>query len=248
MNKGTRNIRIITIIYTAVIILTLFSFFGLGFSESLLRFLITLFAVLLAESVVYGYCVFWLRTAGSVKQTPPVLLSGAFITGAYALIVFVSAIVLDWLLEVPPLLYAVEQLLVLLVAGIALAAIGIYGWNAGKEEEQDRRSLQSFKRHLNELTEIRELAKTWEYPESGQLVQVLSLLQDEFKYSDPVSDPSLYATEDIMHQQISLLRDHAELLIATKEPHESWQTEINEMAESIKATLQRRNRELATLK
>lgn len=63
MNKGKSYIRIITIIYVAAIILTVFSFIGLGFSESLFRFVISLVAVLLAESVVYGYCIF-----GSVLQ------------------------------------------------------------------------------------------------------------------------------------------------------------------------------------
>lgn len=63
MNKGKSYIRIITIIYVAAIILTVFSFIGLGFSESLFRFVTSLVAVLLAESVVYGYCIF-----GSVVQ------------------------------------------------------------------------------------------------------------------------------------------------------------------------------------
>ncbi|WP_313636711.1 hypothetical protein [Paenibacillus sp.] len=248
MNKGKRYIRIITIIYVAAIILTVFSFIGLGFSESQFRFVTSLAAVLLAESVVYGYCIFWLRTAGSVKRTSPVLLSGAFITGIYAAVVFVSAIVFDWLLELPPLWYAAEQLLILLIGGIALAVIGIYGWNAGTEEQQVKRSLQAFRQHQSELNEISELASSWKNPESEQLEKVLNKLRDQFKFSDPVSDSSLYATEDIMQQQISLLHDHVKLLLTAKEPHENWQAEINEMAESIKATLERRNRELAALK
>jgi hypothetical protein len=51
-----------------------------------------------------------------------------------------------------------------------------------------------------------------------------------------------------MNQQIALLHDHVKLLLMTNEPHENWQAEINEMADSIKATLERRNRELAALK
>ena len=248
MNKGKSYIRIITIIYVAAIILTVFSFIGLGFSESLFRFVISLVAVLLAESVVYGYCIFGLRTAGSVQRTSPVLLSGAFITGIYAVGVFASAIVFDWLLELSPLWYAAVQLLILLIGGITLAVIGIYGWNAGTEEQQMQRSLQAFRQHQSEINEISTLASSWNNPETEQLVKLLNKLRDQFKFSDPVSDPSLYATEDIMHQQISLLHDHVKLLLMTNEPHENWQAEINEMADSIKATLERRNRELAALK
>lgn len=63
MNKSRRYIYIITIIYAVAIVLTVFSFIGLGFSDSLFRFIISLSAVLLAESVIYGYCIF-----GSERQ------------------------------------------------------------------------------------------------------------------------------------------------------------------------------------
>jgi hypothetical protein len=248
MNKGKRYFRTITIIYVAAIILTVLSFSGLGFSESLFRFVTSLVAVLLAESVVYGYCVFWLRTAGSVQRTSPVFISGAFITGIYATVVFISAIVFDWLLELPPLWYAAVQLLILLIGGIILVAIGIYGWHAGTEEKQEKKSLQALRQHQSELNEVSALASSWKHPEAEQLVKAINTLRNEFKFSDPVSDSSLYATEDIMHQQISLLHDHVKLLLMAKEPHENWQAEINEMAESITTTLERRNRELAGLK
>ncbi|MEK4107311.1 hypothetical protein NST28_24780 [Paenibacillus sp. FSL R10-2791] len=248
MNKSRRYIYIITVIYAVAIVLTVFSFIGLGFSDSLFRFIISLSAVLLAESVIYGYCIFWLRTASSIQQTPPVLISGAIITGIYAAIVFVSALLFDWLLELPALWYAAEQLLILVLGAITLAAIGLYGWNAGTGEQQANKSLQKFRRYQNELTEMSELASSWKNSESEQLVNVLDMLEEKFKYSDPISEPSLYATEDILQQQISLLHDHVKLLLATQEPHEGWQVEINEMSESIKSTLQRRNRELAALK
>jgi hypothetical protein len=248
MNNSKKYILIITAIYAVALILTVFSFVGLGFSESLFRFVISLTAVLLAESVVYGYSVFWLRTAASIEHTPPVLISGAFITGIYAIVVFISAIVFDWLLEMPPLFYAAEQLLILLIGVIALVAIGIYGWNVGTQEQNDKKFLQAFKRHQIELTEICELASAWKNPESEELVKLLNLLQDKFKFSDPISDPSLYETEDMLRQQISLLHDQVKLLLAVEEPRTDWLTEINEMTESIIITLQRRNRELAALK
>lgn len=248
MNKRKTYTYLITVIYTVALILTLFSFLGFGFSESLFRFVISLIAVLLAENVVYGYCVFWLRATNGMQHTPPVVLSGAFITGIYAASVFASAIIFDWLLEVPSLWYAAEQFLVLLICIVSLAVVGVYGWNAGAQEQQIKKSIQAFQRLRNDLAAIKETVGTWKNPDSDQLVKLLNVLEDKFKFSDPVSDPSLYATEDILRQQISLLNDHIELLLAAPEPQVDWQVEINEMTESINATLQRRNRELTALK
>lgn len=248
MNKRKTYTYHITVIYAVALILTLFSFLGFGFSESLFRFVISLTAVLLAESVVYGYCVFWLRATGGMQHTPPVVLSGAIITGIYAASVFASAIIFDWLLEVPSSWYAAVQLLILIVAVISLLVVGVYGWNAGAQEQQIKKSLQAFQRHRNDLAAIKATVGTWKNPDTEQLVKLLNVLEDEFKFSDPVSDPSLYATEDILRQQISLLNDHIELLLAATEPQVDWQVEINGMTESINATLQRRNRELTALK
>lgn len=248
MNRNKKYVQMITVIYVVIILVTLFSFLGFGFSDSWIRFIISLSAVLLAESVIYGYCIIWLCTSDSVQRTSPVLLSGALITGGYATIVFISVLVLDWLLELPPLWYAAEQGLVLLLGAVALVMIGFYGWNAGTEEQKVKKSVDSFRRYQSEMTEISRLAGSWNHPEADQLVKVTRLLHDEFKFSDPVTEPSLYVVEDMIEQQLSLLHDQVELLLAVQAPPESWQVEINEIADSIRATLQRRNRELAALK
>lgn len=248
MNRNKKYVQMITVIYVVIILVTLFSFLGLGFSDSWIRYIISLSAVLLAESVIYGYCIFWLYTSDSVQRTSPVLLSGALITGGYATIVFISVLALDWLLELPPLWYAAEQGLVLLLGAFALVMIGFYGWNAGTKEQEVKNSVESFRKYQSEMTEISRLAGSWNHPEADQLVKVIRLLHDEFKFSDPVTEPSLYAVEDMIEQQLSLLHDQVELLLAVQAPSESWQVEINEIADSIRATLQRRNRELAALK
>lgn len=248
MNKRKTYTRIITAIYAVTLILTVLSFLVLGYSESQFRFVISILAVLLAESVVYGYCLFWLRAASNIQLTSPVVISGAIITCIYAISVFVSAIVFDWVLEVPPSWYAAVQLVILIIGMIGLAITGLYGRNAGAQEQQSKRSLQGFKRYQSDLAAINELVGTWKNPESEQLVELLNTLEDNFRFSDPVSDPSLCATEDIMCQQISLLNDHVELLLATDIPHVGWLAEINEMTDNINATLQRRNRELLALK
>lgn len=242
------HIGVTTFIYAAVLVLTVVSFFFLWNSESLFRFMFSLTAVVIAESMMYGYSIFWLRNGQRVSKSSPVIISGAFITILYALAVFVFALIFDLLLELPPFWYSAGQLLILGIGSACLLGVGWYGKNAVTQEKRAEESSRSLRRHKKEVAEIRQLALTWKHSERGQLVKWIQTLEDRFTYSDPVSSPSLYATEDILTQQISLLRDHLELLIHVAEPQVGWEAETNELIESITNTLQRRNRELSALK
>lgn len=248
MNKQRSYTGLITVIYVAVLAVTVFSFFMLGFSESLVRFIVTLLAVCIAETAVYGYCVFWLRSAPDVSRTSPLLLSGAWIIALYVFVVIALAVLLDWILELSPLWYAGVQLVVLITAVAVLEAIGLYGRNAASQEQRDADASRNLRRYRQELREIRELAGSWKHPESIRLTELVGSLGEKFQYSDPVSNPELAATEDMISQQISLLHDHVALLLVLKEPPAGWEAETQELTDSIAGTLQRRNRELAALK
>lgn len=248
MQRQRSYTGLVTGIYVAVLAVTAGTFFTLGFSESLLRFVVTLLAVGIAETVVYVYCMLWLRRAPEASRTSPVFISGAVIMALYVAAVLASAILLDWLLELSPLWYAGEQLLILIAASIVLVATGGYGRNAASGERRAADASRSLRTHMQELQEIRGIAGTWKHPEAGRLVELIKALEEKFRYSDPVSRPGLYATEDIIRQQISLLHDHVALLLVLKELPARWDTETEELTESIAGTLQRRNLELAALK
>lgn len=248
MNKRKSYTGLVTVIYIAILTVTMLSFFMLGFSESLMRFVVTLLAVCIAETIVYGYSIFWLRSAPDAGRTSPVLLSGVWIIIVYVIAVFASAVLLDWLLELSPLWYAGEQLIVLMVAAVVLAAIGLYGRNAVSGERRDADASRNLRHHLQELRRIREIASTWKNTGAPRLIELLDVLEEKFRYSDPISHRELSATEDMINQQISLLHDHVALLLVLKEPPADWDTETKELTESITGTLQRRNRELAALK
>ncbi|KAI7262205.1 hypothetical protein KC345_g9503 [Hortaea werneckii] len=192
--------------------------------------------------------ILWLRSAPEAVRTSPVLLSGAWIIAVYVISVLASAVLLDWLLELHPLWYAGEQLIVLIVAAVVLAATGLYGWNAASGERRDADASRNLRHHRQELRGIREIASTWKQPGSARLIELVDTLEEKFRYSDPISNPELSATEDMINQQISLLHDHVALLLVLKEPPADWETETQELTESIAGTLQRRNRELAALK
>lgn len=242
------HLGVTTFIYAAVLVLTIVTFSTLWISESIFRFIISLVAVLIAESIVYGYCAFWIRSGGRISKSSPVLISGAFITIIYALAVFVFALIFDVMLDLPPLWYAVGQLLILGIGLTSLVVVGLYGRNALVQEKRAEESTRSLRGYKEELIEIKLLALTWKQSEREQLVKRIKTLEDKFKYSDPVSNPSIFATEDILSQQISLLRDHLELLIHVADPQVGWEAETNELIESIENTLQWRNRELSALK
>ncbi|WP_339250497.1 hypothetical protein [Paenibacillus sp. FSL P2-0136] len=248
MQRQRSYTGLVTGIYVAVLAVTAGTFFTFGFSESLLRFVVTLLAVGMAETVVYVYCMLWLRSAPEAGRTSPVFISGAVIIAFYLAAVLASAILLDWLLELSPLWYAGEQLLILIVASIVLVATGGYGRNAASGERRAADASRSLRTHMQELQEIRGIAGTWKHSEASRLVELIDSLEEKFRYSDPVSRPGLYATEDIIRQQISLLHDHVALLLVLKELPARWDTETEELTESIAGTLQRRNLELAALK
>ncbi|WP_249900296.1 hypothetical protein [Paenibacillus sp. PK3_47] len=247
MNKRRSHTGTVSLIFAAALILTVMIFLGMGFISSPARFAVSFIAVLVAEIIVYFFVLYWLKTAGSIRETSPVLLSGAFIVAGYLAAVLISALVLDGLLQLPVSWYAAEQLILLLLCAVLLGAFRLYGKHAGGQERKIADASRSHRLHMNELVEIRELAGRWKFPESERLTELISLLEERFRYSNPLSKPGLSATEDIISQQISLLHDQVSLLIVLKVPPAGWEAEIHELTDSIAHTLQRRNRELAEL-
>ncbi|WP_238652075.1 hypothetical protein [Paenibacillus piscarius] len=248
MEKSRSYTGLITGIYVAALAATLISFFTLGFSESLMRFVVTLLAVCIAETVVYGYALMWLRGARKASRTSPVWISGAIIVALYMAVVLAAAIMLDWILELNPLWYAGIQIILLLAAAAVLAAVGLHGWNAASGERRAKDASRHLRTHRQELQDISRLARGWQHPEAGRLSGLLDELAEKFRYSDPVSRPGLSATEDILRQQLSLLHDHVALLLTLTELPADWDVETQELTNSIASTLARRNQELAALK
>jgi len=247
MKPRKSNFSVASMIYAAVLICTLISFIIL-WPGSGTRVIVSLSSVLLAESVVYGYSLFWLRHGSRVSRTSPVILSGAFITILYAVVVFISVNVFDLLLELPSVWYVSLQLFFLGAEVICLVIVRIYGWNAGILEKRAEDSSRNLRQHLQELDEIKLSVLKWNQSEREPLGELIKTLQANFKYSDPVSRPSMFATEDILTQQISLLKDHLNLLFNTGVLPEDWEAETLAIIESITNTLARRNLELSTLK
>lgn len=248
MEKSRSYAGLITGIYLAILTATLVSFFTLGFSESNVRFIVTLLAVCFAETVVYAYALMWVRSASKASRTSPVWISGAIIVALYVAAVLASAIILDWILELSPFWYAGVQLIVLVATAAVLAAVGVYGSNAASGERKAQDGARQLRAHLQELQEIKGIARSWKHPEAGRLAALLEELDERIRYSDPVSKPGISATEDILRQQLSLLHDHVALLLVLKELPAGWDAETQEITDSIASTLARRNQELAALK
>ncbi|WP_151736490.1 hypothetical protein [Paenibacillus tengchongensis] len=238
---------VLTGCFAAAAALTVLALITTGFTESLPRLIITMLSLLTAEGVLYGYSLYWLRSAATGRVLKPVLVSGAFIAGTYAIAVLASALLLGRLLKLPPLWYALGQLLVLMLGAAALGAAGLYGRNAARNGG----AADASRLHLRQregLAEAAAAARTWKRPEASRLTELVAGLQESFQYSDPVSVPGLYATEELLDQQISLLQDHVKLLLALPEPPQDWEAESIEITQRIAVTLARRNRELAGLK
>lgn len=121
-------------------------------------------------------------------------------------------------------------------------------FTAGMLQQRYRTLRILHRQHLAELQDIRELAGTWRHPGAEWLTELVAGLEERFQYSAPVSHSTLFATEVMLTQQISLLHDQVTLLLMLHCPGSNWEESASELAESISATLQQRNRELAALK
>lgn len=248
MQKNRRSTWIISLIYAAAAILSIALLIILEPPGPRLRFIVTVVAVLAAEIAVYGYALFWLGSARRNRNASPLLISGAWITGVYASAVIIAAVLLDWGLQLQPLIYMTVQL-TLLLAGIALLAVtGLYGRNAAAGERRSADAARAHRQHQAELQDIRELAGSWRNPGAPWLTELVAGLEEQFRYSDPLTRPDLHDTEDMLTRQISLLHDQVALLLALRDPGSDWENTASELADSISGTLQRRNRELAALK
>ncbi|WP_054942695.1 hypothetical protein [Paenibacillus ihuae] len=143
--------------------------------------------------------------------------------------------------------YSESQLANLIISTVILGAAGIYGRSAAAKVRKIKVAARIHRQHLAELQDIRELAGTWRHPGAEWLTELVAGVEEQFLYSAPVHS-SMFATEATLTQQISLLHDQVALLMALQSPGSNWEESASELAESISATLQRRNRELAALK
>ncbi|WP_310829882.1 hypothetical protein [Paenibacillus pedocola] len=144
--------------------------------------------------------------------------------------------------------FSESQLAELIISVVILGAAGIYGRNAAAKVQRTKDTARIHRQHVAELQDIRELAGTWRHPGAEWLTELVAGIEERFQYSAQVSHSSLFAIEVILTQQISLLHDQVTLLMALQSPGSNWEESANELAESIFATLQQRNRELAALK
>ncbi|QSF44068.1 hypothetical protein [Paenibacillus tianjinensis] len=167
-------------------------------------------------------------------------------TGIVSLIYAVAVILT--LFSFMILAFSESQLAELIISAVILGAAGIYGRSTAVKLQKTKDTLRIHRQHLAELQDIRELAGTWRHPGAEWLTELVTGLEERFQYSAPVSHSSLFAIEVILTQQISLLHDQVSLLMTLQRPGDNWEESASELAESISATLQRRNMELAALK
>lgn len=248
MQKNRSYAGNISLIYAAAVILTVAFFIILGLPGLQSRSIVSMLAMLSAESMVFGFTVCRLRPAKSNRNPSPVQTGGTWITGTYAAAVLIAAALLDWGLQLQAPAYAAVQLTLLLVSAALLAVTGIYSRIAGARGRRTDDAARAHIQHQTELKDIRELAGSWRHPGAQWLVELVAGLEEQFRYSDPHSWTDLYDTEEMLTRQISLLHDQVALLLTLRDPGSGWEGATGELADSIAGTLLRRNRELAALK
>ncbi|CAM4489051.1 hypothetical protein [Paenibacillus typhae] len=248
MQKNRSYAGNISLFYAAVVILTVAFFIMLELPGLQPRSIVSMLAMLSAESVFFGFTVYRLRTPKSNRSPSPVQTGGAWITAAYAAAVLIAAALLDWGLQLQTPAYAAVQVTLLLVSAALLAVTGIYSRKAAAQEQRTNDATRAHTEHQAELKDIRELAGSWRHPGAQWLAELIAGLEEQFRYSDPHSRPDLYDTEEMLTRQISLLHDQVALLLTLRDPGSGWEGAAGELADNIAGTLLLRNRQLAALK
>ncbi|WP_310551433.1 hypothetical protein [Paenibacillus glufosinatiresistens] len=100
----------------------------------------------------------------------------------------------------------------------------------------------------NDVMEIAARVSAWNHPAREELVGIVENVREALRFSDPVSRPQLTETEYVLADQIKLLNDQVTLILGINEQTGEAVAEAGKIADCIRITLERRNRELQLLK
>lgn len=198
--------RIITVIYFLAIILTVAIIFLIGLQFTRPSHLwISLFALFIAESAVYGLNMH----RNSSQSHPDGLISGymayATVAGIY-LIAVVAAIALSLIIVISTFSYALIHIILLSAGGIISGLIAMFSRNVIEQEHKMPEQVIWVKHMGLTLLGIKQDLESWKHPESEQLKKGLEELEEKVRFSDPVSIPPLAAAEQ---QLLGLARNLA---------------------------------------
>ncbi|MGZ9585818.1 hypothetical protein [Paenibacillus marinisediminis] len=243
-----RHSGLVTALFAFVLLITLSLFLALGLPTLFQpHWWISLASLLLVELTAYIYSMFWARNNNQVNQQVPGYLAIGTVIGLYAAVV-IANILLFWLVwETPIIVYLTIQIIT-----AALAAIGViiaimtrnYINDQDTEVKNQTELMQQIELIVSSVAyELSELNHT----ELADIKRKVIRLEEQVKYSDPVSHPSIVPLEESMLWQATELQRC--VLNIRNNNQGDYQTELPyRLIQDILSDLNKRNQQLLTLK
>ncbi|MFB9279374.1 hypothetical protein [Cohnella cellulosilytica] len=135
-SSGKGFARIATFVYAFALLVTaaLVLLLGLPYAR-LSHTLITLSALMLGETFLYGITLHYLANRPRSRRLIPVYIAMGIVAGLYWIGAFVFAMVFSWALDVSTFHYALAQFMILGAAAIVLGLLAMYMKNAALQEK-----------------------------------------------------------------------------------------------------------------
>ncbi|GEM_PF-1686930 len=195
------------------------------------------------ETMALLYTLTLLARGGQAgRMVPGYAASGAVIV-LYGGVVLFHILFFGLWLDLPAMKYLLVHLITLIGAVILLIVTGLFTRHTAGSEGQTRAALQDWRQMQLSVLKVKQSLDTWRHPSHEPLRLRLTKLEEELRFSDPISHPAVADTERRMLEQLSLLSDSVRLLPTKEDPDPTMQ-HIYGLIEDISHSLTQRNMEL----
>lgn len=210
---------------------------------------ISLAALLIAESTVFGVVMYFISNRRTfLNQVPGYVAYG--MTAAAYFAVTVAAVAICSVLSLSLLTYGIIHLLIIIGAAIMLGIVAFFVKYMERQDETVAAQAQFVKQLLLALLTAKQHIEGWNDERRHSLQTALLRLEDKARYSDPVSHPDLQAAENLLLVQARELQERLRSLSRpsgeTVDP--GTIEEIGELIRRLEQQLEQRNQQLVQLK
>lgn len=250
MTDHRLGIKMITLLYGVILTITVIGFFLLASFHMLdVRFWVSLATVVLAETMVWSLAGWGALRAEQFKKTVPAFMGLAVVAVAYQALTIMYAVLLWLVIAVSTSLYIWIQLITF---GAVFVIGGLLIWfmqterGIDKEERLQMIGIQEIRSILNESNLQ---LKGWQEPYRSELRQLLTQLEENVRFSDPVTHPDIWQEEEQLMNEVRRLQEQM-MQAQIEDEHKAVQQiqQLKSVFGSVQDLLQQRNRKLITVK
>ncbi|MFD1991489.1 hypothetical protein ACFSGI_16085 [Paenibacillus nicotianae] len=250
MTDHRLGIKMITLLYGVILTITVIGFVLLASFHILdVRFWVSLATIVLAETIVWSLAGWGALRADEFKKTVPAFMGLAVVAVAYQALTIMYAVLLWLVIAVPTSLYIWIQLITF---GAVFVIGGLLIWFMQTErgiDKEERLQMLGIQEIRSILSESNLHLKGWQEPYRTELKQLLTTLEENVRFSDPVTHPDIWAEEEQLMHEVRRLQEQM-MQSQMQDEHKATQQVQNVKAVfgSVQDILQQRNRKLITAK